>query len=605
MTVNIPINSVIGCGMSQAARKKSQHSAASMGKLLVQKKIMSKQQLVELQKKTGDNDRKFLSVLTDMGYLSETEVVSFLSEQYGYQSIDIENFDISENVLKLVPEKFCKKYTVIPISRLGDTLVVAVADPVDNILREQLLFTTKCKIEFVLSTATAIQSAINSFYAQREQGIHKLFAEIEESSMKFRKNVNRENEDQGEDEEDAAVIRLNTQDSEPVVRFVNHVIVSARNKRASDIHIESYEKKCRIRFRIDGKLHEIFHPPKTISPYIISRMKVMSNLDIGERRKPQDGRLKVKMDHGKELDFRVSIAPTVGGEKIVMRILDDSAISIGFHDLGMTKKEAFTFQKALNQPQGLILITGPTGSGKTTTIYSGLHLLNTPERNISTAEDPVEYKIEGLNQVQMHPKIGLTFASALRAFLRQDPDVILVGEIRDYETAEIAFKASATGHLVVSTIHTNDTPSTVTRLLDIGIPDYSIAENISLIVGQRLLRRICSRCSTLDNVSKDSLKKMGLSDVQIEKNYGKLKKGKGCRACSNIGYKGRVAVYEMLKVTDSVKRGVFNKLAPLDLKKNAIESGDLKTLRQAGIEKMIQGITTFEEVLYCTIGDFQ
>ena len=589
--------------MSQAAKKDSQNNSPSVGELLVQKKIMSKQQLVELQKKTGDNDRKFLSVLTDMGYLSETEVVSFLSEQYGYQSIDIENFDISEDILKLVPQKFCEKYTVIPISRLGDTLVVAVADPVDSILKEQLLFTTKCKIEFVLSTATAIQNAINGFYAQKEQGIHKLFAEIEESSMKFQKRLNAESEP--EDEEAAAVIHLDAQDAEPVVRFVNHIIISAKNKRASDIHIESYEKKCRVRFRIDGKLHEMFHPPKTISPYIISRMKVMSNLDIGERRKPQDGRLKVKMDQGKELDFRVSIAPTVSGEKIVMRILDDSAISVGFHDLGMTKIEASTFQKALNQPQGLILITGPTGSGKTTTIYSGLNLLNIPERNISTAEDPVEYKIEGLNQVQMHTKIGLTFASALRAFLRQDPDVILVGEIRDHETAEIAFKAASTGHLVVSTIHTNDTPSTVTRLLDIGIPDYSIAENISLIVGQRLLRRICSRCAISDTVSKDSFKKMGLSDSQMERAYGKVKKGKGCRACSNIGYKGRVAVYEMLKITDSIKRGIFDKLAPLDLKKNAITSGELKTLRKSGIEKMIQGITTFEEVLYGTVGDVQ
>ena len=586
--------------MSQTARKISKDNKVSVGELLVQKKIMSKQQLVELQKKTGDNDRKFLSVLTEMGYLSETEVVSFLSEQYGYQNIDIENFDISEDVLKLVPRKFCEKYTVIPISRLGDTLVVAVADPVDNILKEQLLFTTKCKIEFVLSTVTAIQNAINSFYAQKEEGIHRLFAEIEESSMKFQKRLNSGTDD---DEEDVAVIHLNADDPEPVVRFVNHVIISARNKRASDIHIESYEKKCRVRFRIDGKLHEVFHPPKTISTYIISRMKVMSNLDIGERRKPQDGRLKVKMDQGKELDFRVSIAPTVGGEKIVMRVLDDSSISVGFHDLGMNKKEISTFQEALNQPQGLILITGPTGSGKTTTIYSGLNLLNTPERNISTAEDPVEYKIEGLNQVQMHAKIGLTFAAALRAFLRQDPDVILVGEIRDHETAEIAFKASSTGHLVVSTLHTNDTPSTVTRLLDIGIPDYSIAENISLIVGQRLLRRICQRCVMADNISKDSFKKMGLSDSQIEQAYGKVKKGKGCRVCSNIGYKGRVAVYEMLTITDNIKKGIFEKMAPLDLKKHAIKSGELKTLRQGGIDKMVKGVTTFEEVLYGTVGD--
>ncbi len=590
--------------MSGLAQKKKTNN---IGELLVQKNIIPKSQLLELQKKSGYKNQNVLSVLLESGHVSEKEMVHFLSEQYSYQVVELDNFDISKDIIKLVPQKFCEKFDVIPISRLGDVLVLAVSNPLNNqVLKDQLLFTTGCKAEFVLTTSSSIRNAIARCYEDVEENIHRLYADIEASGARFQRNM-AEQEAAGENEdENVGIVYLNNKDEEPVIQFVNRMITSAQNKRASDIHIETYEKSCRIRFRIDGRLHEIFNPQKSISNFIVSRMKIMSKLDIGERRKPQDGRMKVKFKNGKELSFRVSTTPTIAGEKIVMRILDDTAVSYGLGELGMNEREAGLFEGNLNRPQGMVLITGPTGSGKTTTIYTGLKILNTPDRNISTAEDPIEYNIEGLNQVQINAKIGLTFASTLRAFLRQDPDVILIGEIRDHETAEIAFKAAATGHLVVSTLHTNDTPSSVTRLLDIGIPDYSISENVSLVVGQRLLRRLCPKCQVLDStVSKESLKVLEVGDEDIKKCLGKLKKGRGCRYCSNIGYKGRLAVYEMLRITDTIKRGIFNKMSSMDLKHAAIKSGELITLRQSGIRRMIDGMTSFEEVMYGTQGDFK
>ena len=586
--------------MSAAKKKKN------IGELLVQKNIIPKSQLLEIEKSSYGKNKNVLSILIESGHVSEKEMVSFLSEQYNYQVVDLDSFDISKETTKLIPQKFCEKFDIIPVSRLGDVLVLAISNPLNiQVIKDQLLFTTGCKAEFVLSTASAIRNAISQSYDDAQEDVHKLYSEIEASAARFQKNIEKQDV-KDDDDENVGVIYLDTKDSEPAIRFVNRVIASAHNKGASDIHIETYEKSCRIRFRIDGKLHEMFHPQKAISNYIISRMKIMSKLDIGERRKPQDGRMKVKFKNGKEISFRVSTTPTIAGEKIVMRVLDDTAVSYGLGELGMSEKESELFVGNLNCPQGMVLITGPTGSGKTTTIYTGLQILNTKDRNISTAEDPIEYNIEGLNQVQMNSKIGLTFSSTLRAFLRQDPDVILIGEIRDYETAEIAFKAAATGHLVVSTLHTNDTPSSVTRLLDIGIPDYSISENVSLVVGQRLLRKLCPKCQVVDNqVSRESLKVLEVKDEDIEKCLGKIKTAKGCRYCSNIGYKGRVAVYEMLQITDTVKRGIFNKMSALDLKHAAMENGELVTLRQSGIQKMINGTTSFEEVMYSTQGDFR
>ena len=579
-----------------AVKKRSVQKKPSLGELLVQKEVISKKDLVEVQGLEKAHREQMLSVLLDGGYVTETELMNFLSEQYNCQIINLEEFEISKDLTKVISKKICERYTVIPLSKIGNTLIVVCANPADKFAKEQLMAFTGCKIEFVLAPARMIREAIDTHYEDSEFNIQKLFSEIEVSTLKLQEKY--------EESEDVSVTKINKKDKEPVIRCVNRIITSAVSKKASDIHIESYEKKCRIRFRVDGKLHEVFHPPKTVSPFIVSRIKVICKMDIGEKRKPQDARLKISLDGGKEINFRVSSAPTVGGEKLVMRLLDNLFVTENFKDLGMNEEEVQYFSKALSLPQGLILITGPTGSGKTTTIYSGLSVLNTTYRNISTAEDPVEYKIEGLNQVQMHPKIGLNFATTLRTFLRQDPDVILVGEIRDQETAEIAFKASATGHLVVSTLHTNDTTSTVTRLLDMGIPDYSIAENTSLVIGQRLLRKICTKCVTKDSVSDESLRSLGVPEKLIKQAAQHLKKGKGCRNCLNSGYKGRIAVYEMLTITDKIKEGIFKRLSPSDLKQKAIHAGELKTIRRRGIEKMLEGMTSFEEVFYSTKGDF-
>ena len=583
--------------MAQALKSKNKVSSKE---ILIQDKVITKHQFAEFQKKGGKSGQ-LIDYLRDRGDLDEPEMMELLSQQYNCQVINIENFDISQELTRLVPYKFCVKHNIIPVSRIGDTVVVACSNPSKALLiKEQFLFLTKCKIEFVIASQKAIALTIESQYEQTEEEMYRLFSEIEKMNIDLKNKRKLKDEDE---EDDLSIVKLNKTDPEPIVQCVNQIISCGINKGSSDIHIESYEKTCRVRYRIDGKLQELFHPPRNVANYIISRLKVISQLDISERRKPQDGRLKVCLDGKKEVDFRVSTTPTVSGEKIVLRILDSSNLLVDVRDLGMSNSERDSFTTALKAPQGLILVCGPTGSGKTTTIYSGLKLLNTKCCNISTAEDPVEYRIEGFNQVQVFPKIGLTFASALRSFLRQDPDVMFVGEIRDLDTAETAFKAASTGHLVVSTIHTNDTPSVITRLMDIGIPDYSIVDNITLVVGQRLLRRVCSRCKVTDHISKSSLEVLGLTSKQIEKAKGNIKRGKGCKVCSGIGYKGRVAVFEILKITDKIRGHIFDKLPPMELKKKAIQAGDLRTVRQNGIAKMLEGVTSFEEALYGTKGD--
>ena len=588
-------------GQPVSKQNSSQKSVQKFTELLVQNSIINRKQLYELQRKVkGETFEEMVTYLIDHGDLTEKELLSFLSEQYNCSVVDIENFNISGDLVKLVPHKFCVKHKVIPISRVGEAIIIACLNPTDAIVKEQLTFFTNSKIEFVLASKEGIENAIEIKYEQKENQMHHIYSEIESAKSRLMAQTKKEKEDEGENYE---VIRINPNDPEPIVRCVNQIITTGLQKGCSDIHIENYEKTCRVRYRIDGKLQQVYDPPKAISSFIISRFKVMSQLDIGEKRKPQDGRIKVVLKNNKEIDFRVSVAPTVGGEKIVLRVLDKKGLNVDIKDLGMTAREEKLFLESLKAPQGMILICGPTGSGKTTTIYSGLKILNTENRNISTAEEPVEYKIEGLNQVQVFPRIGLTFASALKSFLRQDPDVIFVGEIRDMEEAGTAFKAASTGHLVLSTIHTNDTPSVITRLLDIGIPNYSIADNVSLVVGQRLLRRICRNCIVEDRVSEKDLFSLGCTKEQIEMGKKNVKKGSGCRICLNTGYKGRVAVFEMLRVTDSIKEEVFKNSSAMDLKKKAIESGDLITVRQNAIQKYLEGITTYEEVSYGTIGD--
>lgn len=568
------------------------NSTQSIGELLVQNDLISRKQLLDVQKLGRKNKQQMIEVMIHSGLIDESELSQFMSEHYQCQIINLEDFEISPALIKKVPKKICEKFMVIPISQIEDTYVFACIDPSDKFAKEEIMLAVGSKVEFVIASSSSIKEAIAIHYQHEEKDMRKIFSQFETSS-----SLNPV-------EEEDNPIQLDSNADEPVVQFVNQLLLNAQLKQASDIHIENYETKCRIRFRIDGKLHEMYHPPSNINPFIVARIKVMSRMDISEKRKPQDGRLSVILGNGNKINFRVNTTPTVSGEKVVMRLLDDVATSIDLKFLGMSEEESQTFKKALHRPQGLVLITGPTGSGKTTTIYSGLKILNTPDRNISTAEDPVEYKVEGLNQVQIHPKIGLTFSSALRSFLRQDPDVMLVGEIRDTETSEVAFKAASTGHLVVSTLHTNDTTSTITRLLDMGIPDYSIAENTNLVVGQRLLRKICIKCAAPDLISRDSLKALEMTDEQIEKGEGRIMKGAGCRHCLNVGNKGRIAVYEMLTVTDEIKKGIFNKISSMQMKRSALAKGELVTVRQRGIQKLIEGIVSYEEVLYGTMPDF-
>ncbi len=539
----------------------------------------------------GDTRRSFLFSVFDSGHYSDKQIADFMAEQYHLQKIDFSQFELDPKVIYKVPKKVCEKYTLIPVMEVEDTIIVAFSDPGDIQAKDDLSLLTNSKIEMMVAERSEIKRLISHYYGgEGGHELKNLFSIIETSAEE---EVSRDSE----------VVNKNIQ-HDPTVQSVDYLIKEGVRLNCSDIHIEVYEKKCRVRFRVDGHLSEYIHPPISLASSISSRIKVMCQLDISEKRLPQDGRLKIRV--GSEIiNFRVSIVPVVSGEKIVMRILDTSALGTDISDLGMNEKQLAAFKKYLNVSQGLILMTGPTGSGKTTTIYSGLQELNKPDRNISTAEDPVEYKLYGINQVQVNAKIGLTFASVLRSFLRQDPDIILVGEIRDQETANIAYRAAATGHLVLSTLHTNDAPSTITRLVDIGLPAYSVAENTSVVIAQRLLRVLCSRCKTHHKVGLDVLQGLGLSAEEAEKVQPKVMKPEGCQYCNNAGYKGRIAVFEVLELSSELKLGIFKGLSPRELKTLAIQKSNLQTLRRSALEKMAEGITSVDEVIYGTLGDDQ
>ena len=534
---------------------------------------------------------EIMDIMLEKGYTSEEEIARAFSKEYEIEFIEnLEDYQISEDVLKIISRKTCEKYTIIPLIKMEKTLVVAFADPSDMHIRDTLSLMTDLKIQPVVATKAAIKKMFNRYF-DRQKEVDSLFYDLDMvMSM------------EGQDEN---VLDLNKKQkkSDPVVVFVNLVFSDAVYLGASDIHIEPYEKTIRIRYRVDGLLHEKHILPKETAGALISRIKVISNMDISEKRKPQDARLKVYFEK-KEINMRVSSLPTVSGEKIVLRILDDSAVKKGISALGMEPEQEKLFLDTLHQPQGMILMTGPTGSGKTTTIYSGLVKINTPDCNISTVEDPVEFRIHGINQIQVSHKVGLDFSAALRSFLRQDPDVILVGEIRDLETAEIAYKASATGHMVLSTLHTNDTVSTVSRLLNMGVPSYSVAENTSLIIAQRLLRRVCTRCRKKADITDQVLKEGGVSEEEMELYKGKVyEKGKGCKDCDGLGYKGRVAIYEMLAITGNIKKCLFEEATQLELKSVAIKKNGMKTLRQSALLKLQAGLVSFDEVIRGTLGD--
>jgi type IV pilus assembly protein PilB len=560
-----------------------------LGELLVREKLLSLQQLrqaQEEQRKTGTN---LGQVLTKLGYLSDGEIAEFLSAQYHVPVVQLDEHDFDPEITKLVSRDVCEKQKIIPLFRSGSALVVAMADPTNLHAIDDIKFLTGSNVEPRVASEGSILAAIERAYSIGPS-YDDVLAEFADEQVDF-----------AIDTEDVNLLELEkAAEGAPVVRLVNAILLNAIKKGASDIHVEPYEKKLRVRYRVDGVLIEEMQPPLKLKNAIASRLKIMSSLDIAERRLPQDGRIKLKMGKGKEMDFRVSVLPTIWGEKIVMRLLDKSNLQLDMTKLGFDKRPLEDFQWAINQPWGMVLVTGPTGSGKTTTLYSALSELNKVGVNISTAEDPVEYNLHGINQVQMHDEIGLNFAASLRSFLRQDPDILMVGEIRDFETAEIAVKAALTGHMVLSTLHTNDAPSTISRLLNMGIEPFLITASVNLVLAQRLARKICSDCKTPHKVDTRVLLDFGFTQEQVAK--GKLWKGTGCKTCNGSGYKGRVALYEVMRFSDTLKELVLQGASTAELKAQAIKSGML-SLRMAGIEKVLTGVTTTEEVGRVTMGD--
>ncbi|MEW6775451.1 MAG: type IV-A pilus assembly ATPase PilB [Bdellovibrionota bacterium] len=563
--------------------------ASRLGELLVREKILSPlqlQQALEEQRKTGE---RLGTTLTRLGLIEENELTSFLSKQFGVPSINLQEFEIDPEVIKLVPEAQCKKYKLIPVNRAGSTLIVAMADPSNIMAIDDIKFLTGYNIEVVVSTEQAIDESVTRYYTQPAEE-----AQFDPDQL-LDGMEDLDGVEVGQDEEDVNLDDLaKASEDAPVIKLCNYILMEAIKRGASDIHIEPYEKSFRVRYRTDGDLAEIMRPPMKLKNAITSRIKIMSSLDIAERRLPQDGRIKLKMGKGKEMDYRVSVCPTLFGEKIVMRLLDKSNLQLDMTKLGFDDFQLEQWKKGIERPNGMCLVTGPTGSGKTTTLYSALAELNTIDVNISTAEDPVEFNFAGINQVQMKEDIGLNFAAALRSFLRQDPDIILVGEIRDFETAEIGIKAALTGHLVLSTLHTNDAPATISRLLNMGIEPFLVASAINVIVAQRLCKKICAECKEPIDVPEKALTDIGVKQEEI--GTFQVFKGKGCGKCGESGYKGRVAVYEVMPIFDEIKEFVLNGASTLEIKREAVRLG-MRSLRGSGIAKLKAGITTIDEVV--------
>src|SRR5262244_1014931 len=556
-----------------------------LGDLLVREGLIDNEQLARaLQEQKGSNDKLG-------GNLDKLN--AFLSRQYGIQSITLSQLDVDAEVLKLVPEQIARKYEVLPIQRQGNQITLAMADPTNVFALDDVGFMTNLQVIPVVASQAAIRAAIDRSYDTKGSGIADIVSEMEGAAADVELV-------EGEEELAAKVDVFELKESAdeaPVVRLINMILVDAIRRGASDIHLEPYEKVFRVRFRVDGVLHEIMTPPKRLEAALTSRVKIMASLDIAERRLPQDGRIKLRFNQ-REIDFRVSTLPTIFGEKTVMRILDKDSLQLDLTMLGFDSWSLEQFTKAINSPYGMILITGPTGSGKTTTLYSAIHTINSPDINIMTAEDPVEYNLKGVNQVQVNEEIGRTFAGSLRAFLRQDPDVILVGETRDLETAQIGIRAALTGHLVLTTLHTNDSPSTVARLLDMGIPPFLVSSSLMLILAQRLGRRVCKDCKEPYEADEETLVPYG----HTPRGLGKLTffKGKGCSTCSFTGMKGRVAIYEVMPISQEIRDLVIHNAPTAQIRETAQSQG-MKTLRQNALQKVLDGVMTVEEVLRVTL----
>jgi type IV pilus assembly protein PilB len=566
-----------------------------LGDLLVQSGLITRPQLDEALRAQRSSKEKLGSILVRLNFISEDQLAGFLSAQYGIPSVTLANLTIDAGVLQLIPPEVAKRYDVLPIRREGDTLTLAMADPVNVHAIDHVTFVTGLRVLPVVAAQGAIRQAIERSFSEQmlpvSDALNALSGDLDGVEVLDDDEMTGAKVDVFELKESA--------DEAPVVKLVNMVLVDAIQRGASDIHWEPYEKVFRVRFRIDGVLHEMLTPPKRLEPAITSRLKIMANLDIAERRMPQDGRIKLRYST-REIDFRVSTLPTIFGEKAVLRILDKESLKLDLSQLGFDPATLETFQGIIRQPYGMVLITGPTGSGKTTTLYSAINTINSPDVNIMTVEDPVEYNLKGVNQVQINETVGRTFAAALRSFLRQDPDVILVGETRDLETAQISIRAALTGHLVFSTLHTNDCPSTIARLVDMGIPPFLVASSLLLVVAQRLGRKVCKDCKEPYEADESLLAPYGHVPTGVGKTV--LYKGRGCQTCNFTGMKGRVAIYEVMPMTVELREMILKGAGTGELRE-AAQQGGLKTLRQAGLMKVLEGTTTVEEVLRVTVND--
>jgi type IV pilus assembly protein PilB len=583
--------------------------AVRIGELLLKEKRITPEQLQEALNYQKANGGKLGMNLVKLGFVKDEEITALLSRQYGVPSISLGEFEIDPSVIKLVPAETAQKYQILPLNRAGATLTIAMTDPTNVFAMDDIKFMTGYNVEPVVASEAAVVEAIARYYNLTAKVGGGGGGNGQQSALDFAAQALQElpQVDASEVEvleelEEISVEALARQGEEaPVIRLVNVMLMSAISKGASDIHIEPYEKELRIRYRIDGVLYNIMAPPLKFRDPIASRVKIMAKLDIAEKRLPQDGRIKIRFNdagRAKEIDFRVSCLPTLFGEKIVLRLLDRDKLMLDMTKLGFESESLVRFEEAISRPWGMVLVTGPTGSGKTNTLYSSISKLNTADTNIMTAEDPVEFNLPGINQVQIREGIGLNFAAALRAFLRQDPNIILVGEIRDFETAEIGIKAALTGHLVLSTLHTNDAPSTISRLMNMGIEPFLVASSVNLICAQRLVRRVCKACAEPQAVPAQTLAKLGFTSEDAA-SVTPLK-GRGCEKCNNTGFKGRVGLYEVMNVDDEVKELILVGASGLELRRKAVELGMI-TLRQSGLRKVKAGQTTIEEVLRETV----
>lgn len=573
--------------------------ATQIGELLIKESLLTQEQLNVALKHQRDNGGRLGSILIQLGFVEDDDITALLSRKYGVPSINLAYFEIDPGVIKLIPMEVAQKYMVIPLSRVGSTLTVASTDPTNVFAMDDIKFMTGFNVEPVVATEASVLEALEKYYGTAHsielKKVYEAIAQGDRDSLEL-------NLEAGGDEEEVSIDQLQrSSEDAPIIKLVNLILSESLKRGASDIHIEPYERDFRVRFRIDGILYNMMSPPLKLRDAITSRVKIMAKMDISEKRLPQDGRIKIRTSSGgrkKEIDYRVSSLPTLFGEKIVLRILDKDVLPLDMSMLGFEQSSLRKIEAAIAKPYGMVLVTGPTGSGKTSTLYASLNRLNTPETNIMTAEDPVEYNFRGINQVQIKEQIGLTFAAALRSFLRQDPNIILVGEIRDFETTEIAIKAALTGHLVLSSIHTNDAPSTISRLLNMGIEPFLVATSVHLICAQRLIRKICPECRAEVKTPVPALIKAGFSAEEAE--TLRTFKGEGCKTCNDTGYKGRVGMYEVMEISEAIQELILVGASAREIRHKAVEEGML-TLRQSGLEKIRAGMTTLDEVLRETV----